>query len=156
MPISCTNARVAAFCPWSLAYFLPQHVGVHGLGIITAEIPSTHYCNESCPYPLLDPRQYRKHIDVSTGHSTTVMSLLLSELVLRHEGVVRRAGTNPADGAGAAAAAAGGGGGGGESEFLSEANVLEILSDLVLHLPACATAIHRLGCFCMSLFVCLF
>lgn len=80
----------------------------------------------------------------SFGHSTTVMSLLLSELVLRHEGVVRRAGTNSADGTGATVAAAAMGSIG-ESEFLSEANLLVILSDLVLHLPACATAIHRLG-----------
>lgn len=66
------------------------------------------------------------------------MSLLISELVLRQEGVVRRPG--PAH----VAALSGPGMTPAESsEFLGEANLLELLSDLVLHLPACATSIHR-------------
>ncbi len=59
------------------------------------------------------------------------MSLLLSELVLRHDALERRSSTLEE---GAAVPA---------TEFLSEANLLELLSDLVLHLPACATSIHR-------------
>lgn len=67
------------------------------------------------------------------------MSLLLSELILRHEGAVRRsAGPGSEEGTAAAAAAE-------TAEFMSEANLLELLSDLVLHLPACATSIHRRG-----------
>lgn len=64
------------------------------------------------------------------------MSLLLSELILRHEGVVRRP-TNQLAGADGTAAVPEG------TEFLGEANLLKLLSDLVLHLPACATSIHR-------------
>lgn len=76
--------------------------------------------------------------------STTVMSLLQSELILRHEGVVRRSATQEEAAAAAAAAAAGeAGAAAGTTEFLGEANLLELLSDLVLHLPACATSIHR-------------
>lgn len=60
------------------------------------------------------------------------MSLLISELILRHEGKVRRSGNEAAMA------------GGGEAEFMGEANLLELLSDLVIHLPACATSIHRL------------
>lgn len=62
------------------------------------------------------------------------MSLLLSELALRHEGVVRRTGSVPAGGATPVTAAA---------AFMGESNLLDLLSDLVLHLPACATSIHR-------------
>lgn len=74
---------------------------------------------------------------------TTIMSLILSELILRHEGVVRRPTNQLAAGAGgtgdgAAAVPEG-------TEFLGEASLLKLLSDLVLHLPACATSIHRSG-----------
>ncbi|CAN0359058.1 unnamed protein product, partial [Ectocarpus sp. 13 AM-2016] len=71
------------------------------------------------------------------------MSLLLSELILRHEGVVRRSATQ--EEAAAVAAAGDAGAAAGTTEFLGEANLLELLSDLVLHLPACATSIHRFG-----------
>lgn len=69
------------------------------------------------------------------------MSLLLSELILRHEGAVRRSASHVE----AEALAAGGSEeeAAAEAEFMSEANLLELLSDLVLHLPACATSIHR-------------
>lgn len=63
------------------------------------------------------------------------MSLLLSELILRHEGVVRRSASQ--EGAAGAAPEVG--------EFMTEVQLLELLSDLVLHLPACATSIHRYG-----------
>lgn len=66
------------------------------------------------------------------------MSLLLSELVLRHEGVVRRS-TQPLTTAPSGPAPTANE----SSEFLGESNLLELLSDLVLHLPACATLIHR-------------
>lgn len=74
------------------------------------------------------------------------MSLLLSELILRHEGIVRRSvehETEQAGTAGSSGGKAGAGGAGSGADFLGEANLLELLSDLVLHLPACATAIHR-------------
>lgn len=62
------------------------------------------------------------------------MSLLLSELALRHEGVVRRTGSAPVGGSTPSTATA---------VFMGESNLLDLLSDLVLHLPACATSIHR-------------
>lgn len=74
------------------------------------------------------------------------MSLLLSELILRHEGIVRRSTeheTEQAGNSGSSGGKAGVGGVGSGADFLGEANLLELLSDLVLHLPACATAIHR-------------
>lgn len=74
------------------------------------------------------------------------MSLLLSELILRHEGIVRRSAEHETEQAGTAGSSGGkarAGGAGSGSNFLGEANLLELLSDLVLHLPACATAIHR-------------
>lgn len=69
------------------------------------------------------------------------MSLLLSELILRHEGVVRRPSNQLAAGGGGPGDAAGTVPEG--TEFLGEADLLKLLSDLVLHLPACATSIHR-------------
>lgn len=73
------------------------------------------------------------------------MSLLLSELILRHEGAVRRSASQLEAEEAAATGAAGSeeGPAAATAEFMSEANLLELLSDLVLHLPACATSIHR-------------
>lgn len=76
------------------------------------------------------------------------MSLLLSELILRHEGKVRRSASQEEAEAAAATGSKEGGAAAAteapaEPEFMSEANLLELLSDLVLHLPACATSIHR-------------
>ena len=77
------------------------------------------------------------------------MSLLLSELILRNEGIVRRYNSGEAGAAvdanapAAATGARAGTGADGGGEFLGEVGLLELLSDLVLHLPACATSIHR-------------
>lgn len=71
------------------------------------------------------------------------MTLLLSELVLRHEGVVRRPSTQAEAEAAGPGTGAGGPATGTGTEFFGVSNLLELLSDLVLHLPSCATSIHR-------------